>query len=541
MSAAALFASHGVVLPVVLPLVAGALLLVLEQARSRWLGAASLAATLALLAVAVALAVRAAGGDVQAYLVSNWQAPFGIALALDRLSALMLVLTALVGCGALVYALGGHARRGGHFHALFQFQLMGLNGAFLTADLFNLFVFFEVLLAASYGLLLHGGDAGRRARLKAGVHYVVFNLVGSALFLVAVSLLYGLTGTLNMADLAVKLAQLSADNARLAQAAAGLLLVVFAVKAALLPLYFWLPDTYAGATAPVAALFAIMTKVGVYAIIRVTTLMFGAGGGFVAGIALPALPVLALATLVLAAIGALAATRLRGLVGYLVIGSAGTLLLAVGLGTEGALAAGLFYLVNSTLVAAAWFLLADRIADARGGSDSLAAPAPPPAATPAASPPFGGWAPLGAAFFIAAVAVAGVPPLGGFLGKALLLQAAGGTPMAAWVLALVLGSSLAIMVALARAGATLFWEAAPRPVAGHPGAAHRGVHKLALVALLTAVLGSAVAAGPLAAYTASTARQLYAPAQYIGAVLGAAPVPAAIDVRREMRERGEMQ
>jgi multicomponent K+:H+ antiporter subunit D len=561
MSDAALFAGHGIVVPVLLPLVSGALLLVLEKARSRWLGALSLASTLALLLVSVLLVAQASGGEVQAYLLGNWQAPYGIEFALDRLSAMMLLLTAAVACAALVYALGGDARRAPHYYALFQFQLMGLNGAFLTADLFNLFVFFELLLAASYGLLLHGDDAGRRARLKAAIHYVIFNLSGSALFLVAVSLLYGLTGTLNMADLAQKLPQLAPENARLAQAAALLLLVVFAVKAALLPLYFWLPDTYASATASVAALFAIMTKVGVYAIARMSTLAFGTDGGFVADVALPMLPLLALATLVLAAIGALAATRLRGLVAYLVVGSAGTLLLAIGLGTQAALAAGLFYLVNSTLVAAAWFLLAERISVARGGVDALQQ-----------ARLAGGWAPLGVGFFIAAVAVAGVPPLGGFFGKALLLQAAGETPLAAWVVALVLGSSLALMVALARAGAVLFWEGgeghtvpaarspartpALKETLGRPkfpcspsggrtprggglGSAHTATQGFAVVALLATVLATAAAAGPISAYTGAAAQQLFERQGYIRAVLGARPVPAAYDVRREMRARGD--
>ena len=193
---------HWTIVPIVLPLMTGALLVLIEQRRPGLARGLSLASTTALLLVAIALAHRAhTDGAVQAYLLGNWRAPFGIALALDRLSALMLLLTALVGAAALLYACGGDDRRGAHFHSLFQFQLMGLNGAFLTADLFNLFVFFEVLLIASYGLLLHGAGV---ARLRAALHYVSFNLVGSALFLIAVSLLYGLTGTLNMADLALK-------------------------------------------------------------------------------------------------------------------------------------------------------------------------------------------------------------------------------------------------------------------------------------------------------------------------------------------------
>jgi multicomponent K+:H+ antiporter subunit D len=523
--------NHLVVAPVVLPLVAGALCVLLGGRAPRAAAAVSLLSTLALGLVAALLASQASQGGVQTYLLGNWPAAFGIALALDRLSALMLLLTALVALVSLLYALGGDHRRGAHFHALFQFQMMGLNGAFLTADLFNLFVFFEVLLSASYGLLLHGQGAGQRERLKATVHYVIFNLAGSALFLVAVGLLYGLTGTLNMASLAIALAQLPAESAALAQAAALMLLVVFAVKAALLPLYFWLPDAYASATAPVAALFAIMTKVGVYAIARTTTLLFGATtGGATALVFAPMLPALALATLGLAAIGVLAAKRLRGLIAYLVVASAGTLLLCIGMATRESVAAGLFYLVNSTLVAAAWFLIADRVTGARAAGDALMQPAPLAR---------GAWAPLGVAFFIAAVSAAGMPPLAGFFGKALLLQAAGATPWAALTVALVLGSSLAIIVALARAGSSLFWKPAAASEAAAPSSPPHTLHTTAITLGLALVVATAVLARPLSDYTDQAARQLFEPRAYIDAVLGAQPAQPAWDVRKEMRERGD--
>jgi multicomponent K+:H+ antiporter subunit D len=526
--------NHLIVAPIVLPLAAGALCALLGTRAPRLTAALSLVTTLALVIVAAALAVQSNHGTVQVYLLGNWPAAFGVSLALDRLSALMLVLTALVALISLVYALGGDDQRGAHFHALFQFQLMGLCGAFLTADLFNLFVFFEVLLSASYGLLLHGHGAGQRERLKATVHYVIFNLAGSALFLIAVSLLYGLTGTLNMADLAIRLAALPPESAALAQAAALMLLVVFAVKAALLPLYFWLPDAYASATAPVAALFAIMTKVGVYAIARTTTLMFNDGAdGMPSAASLiftPVLPVLALATLALAAVGALAARRLRGLIAYLVVASAGTLLLCLGLATRDSVAAALFYLINSTLVAAAWFLIADRVSAARSSGDALLQRG---ALHPRA------WAPLGVAFFIAAVAVAGMPPLAGFFGKALLLQAAGQTAWATWAVALVLGSSLAIIVALARAGSSLFWK--PGTSAPTLVAPHHALHSSAIVLGLTLVAGTSAFAKPLSAYTDAAASQLFDRRAYITAVLGAQPAPPAHDVRREMRERGELK
>jgi multicomponent K+:H+ antiporter subunit D len=504
------------VAPIALPFAAGAGLLLLERRSVAAVPALSLAAVVALLGINLYLLMQAASGEVQAYLLGNWRAPFGIALALDRLSALMLVLTAVIALCALLYARGGDERLGAHFHPLFQIQLMGLNGAFLTADLFNLFVFFEVLLAASYGLLLHGAGA---ARLRAALHYVAFNLAGSVLFLIAVALLYGLTGTLNLADLALRVPALDAADTQLAQTAAMLLLVVFCVKAAALPLYFWLPDSYGAASAPVAALFAIMTKVGIYAILRVTTLVFGAEAGGVANVAWPWLPALALATLVAAAIGAAAARRLRVLVSYLVIFSAGTLLLAVGLANAGTLAAGLVYLVNSSLATAAFFLLADRIDAARSAGDAL---------LPSA---FGaGRGLLGTAFFLLAMAMAGLPPLAGFIAKAWLLQAAADTALGIGSWAVLLTASLVVIIALARAGALLFWQ----PGEGVPPAASlRAVHTLPLGALVVLTLACAAAAGPLAAYAQATATQLLERQSYLQAVLGAEPAPPALRLREQ--------
>jgi multicomponent K+:H+ antiporter subunit D len=544
--------SHWIIVPVVLPLAAGGALVLLERLRPGWVRDVSLAAVLAQLAVAIALAAQASSGIVGAYLLGNWQAPFGIALALDRLTAMMLLLTAMVALAAVVYARGGDEARGPHFHALFQFQLMGLNGAFLTADLFNLFVFFEVLLIASYGLLLHGVGA---ARLRASLHYVTFNLAGSALFLIAVAMLFGLTGTLNMADLALRVAKLGAEDAVLVRSAALLLLVVFCVKAALLPLYFWLPDAYGSATAPVAALFAIMTKVGVYAIARMYTLAFGADGGVAAEVAWPWLPVFALGTLLLAAVGALAARRMRTLAAYIVIASAGTLLLAIGFGSAEGTAAALFYMVNSTLVAAALFLLVDRISAMRGSLRDALRPAPLAE---------GGWASTGLLYAAVAISAAGMPPLAGFLGKGFVLDAARDSPLAAWSWAVVLLSSLGIMIALARAGTTMFWagqggaehgygeEAAQEAAGGAATAAATAIaargqarervsfwaegHRIAVGWLLLLVIANAAFAGPLAQFTGATARQLLERQPYISAVLGSRPVAPLWTPRRGMKK-----
>jgi multicomponent K+:H+ antiporter subunit D len=192
-------------------------------------------------------------------------ASFGIVLVLDRLSALMLVLTSLLGLAALLYSLARWQRMGPHFHALFQFQLMGLNGAFLTGDLFNLFVFFEVLLAASYGLALHGSGV---ARVKAGLHYIAINLAASLLFLIGVSMIYGVAGTLNMADLAARIPPCPPDTVPLLEAGAALLGIAFLVKAAMWPLGFWLTADLCAASPPSAAIFSMMSKVGIYAVLR---------------------------------------------------------------------------------------------------------------------------------------------------------------------------------------------------------------------------------------------------------------------------------
>ncbi|MDR0808392.1 MAG: monovalent cation/H+ antiporter subunit D, partial [Gemmobacter sp.] len=270
---------HWIILPVLLPALTGALCLLALRERLALARIASTAATLLLLLTGIGL-MRETGAE--AYFLGDWPAPFGIVLVRDRLAALMVTLAALLALIAQCHAMAsGEDARGRHFHALWQFQLMGLNGAFLTGDAFNLFVFFEVLLIASYGLMVHGGGA---ARLKAGVQYVVVNLVGSTLFLLALATVYSVTGTLNMADLAVKLPLLPEGDFALVRLAGAMLLAVFALKAALVPLHVWLPATYAEAPAPVAALFAVMTKVGVYAALRFLTLIFPetlpATGGF---------------------------------------------------------------------------------------------------------------------------------------------------------------------------------------------------------------------------------------------------------------------
>lgn len=497
--------NHAIILPVLLPLVAAVLLLFAARRGLALQRALSLAATLTLLAVGVQLLMASAGGAVQVYALGNWPAPFGIVLVLDRLSALFVSLTAVVAAVSLASAVQGADAAGRHFHALFQLQLMGLNGAFLTGDLFNLFVFFEILLIASYGLLLHGGGA---ARLRAGIHYVIINLAASSLFLVAVALLYGVTGTLNMADLALRVAGAATADAGLIRAAALLLLVVFAVKAAVFPLYLWLPGAYSVAAAPVAALFAIMTKVGVYAIVRVYTLIFGADAGPAADAAAPWLLPFALATLALGMLGALAADGLHRLVAYLVVASTGTQLAAVGLFSENGIAASLYYLAHSTFALAALFLLAELIARQRGEqADGFVS-------APAVAQPLL----LGLLFLAGAAVVAGLPPFSGFLGKIMVLTAARGTPPGYWVWGTVLVAGLLGLIALSRAGSTLFWRTTSDQPPPHVAPA-RPYAAAPVVVLLAANVLLATFADPARAFVDAVAQQLAARSGYIESVL----------------------
>ncbi|MGD2081923.1 MAG: monovalent cation/H+ antiporter subunit D [Chromatiales bacterium] len=500
------------ILPIIVPLVAGALLLAGIRGDLRWQRALSAAATAVLLAVAVALFVHAGEGRVEAYLVGDWPAPFGIVLVLDRLAALMLLLTSVLAAGALGYAMLGQDRAASGFHALFMFQLLGLNGAFLTGDLFNLFVFFEILLIASYGLLLHGGGA---ARTRAGLHYVVLNLAGSSVFLIAVGLIYGVTGTLNMADLAQRLGELAPADRPLAAAGGLLLLAVFGLKAAVLPLHFWLPAAYANASAPVAALFAVMTKVGVYAMVRVLGLVYGHPGGELAELGGPWLLAGGLVTLALGTLGAMASSELKAMIGYLVIVSIGILLIGVGLGTVEGLAGALYYLVHTTLVTGGLFLLADLVASGRRRGGLLVEDERGP-----------GVAVLGVLFLIGAVAVVGMPPLSGLIGKLLILNAALPSPWVVWIWSLVLVSSLLVLVALARAGSLLFWRG---PVTGpepRPSAL-----RLAPAVLLLGTSPLLVAFGSgLSGFAEAAAWQVLDGRAYVQAVLDLAPVSDAVPV-----------
>ncbi len=530
-----LLSAHLIVAPIVLPLITTALLLLLGDKRWRLKPYVNAAGTLANVIVAVAILERVDHGEgsgaLHVYLAANWEAPFGIVLVADRLSALMLVLVGIVGLCSALYAEAGWARASVYFYPLFQVQLMGLNGAFLTGDLFNLFVFFEVMLAASYGLQLHG--SGLR-RVRSGLHYIAVNLLASSLFLVGLSVLYGVLGTLTMADIADKIALVPARDRGLMHAGAAVLALAFLIKAAVWPLNAWLVPAYTATSAPVAALFAVMTKVGVYTLLRLWTLFFSAEAGPSAGFGQAALLYAGLFTIAFGTLGLLASGRLGQLASYTLIVSSGTLLGALGVGNPDVTSAALYYLLSGTLASSALFLLVEQIE--RIGADAGAQlagvdvmPGEDTNLDDEERPLVGRVLPISTAlialaFVACSMIVAGLPPFSGFIAKFSILAAVMGTDsvhadaageigVGWWFITLLLLSGLATTFALARAGIRHFWAS------GAGTASVKGAQALAVVTLLSSCVALAVWAQPVSRYTALAAAGLHAPRRYVDTVL----------------------
>ena len=564
---------HLIIAPVLLPVLTAALMLALGEQRRETLAGLNVGSCLVGLALSILLAWSVHHGAAPAspgqtpgsigtlgiYLPANWPTPFGIVLVLDRLSSAMLLLTSVMATAALIFAVARWDRIGVPFHPLFQIQLMGLNGAFLTGDLFNLFVFFEVLLAASYGLLLHGPG---RQRVGAGLHYIAINLVASSFFLVGAAMLYGVTGTLNMADLAVRIPDVAAQDQAMLHAGVAILGMAFLTKAAVWPMGFWLVPAYSAAGAPVAALFSIMTKVGIYAILRLWSLGFSGEEGtlrwgadwLVAG---------GLATVAFGLLGLLQARQLGRVTGFGVMVTSGTLLAAIGFNQPTVTGGALYYLLSSTMAAGAMFLLIElidrnRLLESEFPNPDDADPVPffldeiePPRDTnldeqqealtgrviPAST------AFLGFSFLACTLLLTGTPPLSGFIGKFMMLSGLLSTEeagsalqepvsTAAWVmLALVIMSGFAALVALSRTGIRMFWTPRDRPAAQL-----KVLECLPIGLLLTLCLLISFRAEPLARYLQAAASELKDPHGYVQAVQGVRPLPPPSVTRRILRQ-----
>ncbi|MBA3955230.1 MAG: Na+/H+ antiporter subunit D [Acidimicrobiia bacterium] len=488
------------VLPIVLPLVAAGISMCLfrRPTLQRMLGVAVM---VAVVVASIILLVRVDSDGVAVTQLGGWPAPTGITLVADLFSAIMLVVGTVMVLVVLIYAIGqpGTSQTSPWFHPIYLVLAAGVAMCFLTGDLFNLFVAFEVMLSASYVLITLGGTEDQ---VRTGMTYVVISIVASTFFLTAVGLIYAATGTVNMADLAGRLADLP-DSVR--SALGLLLLVVFGVKAAIFPLFFWLPDSYPTAPSPVTAIFAgLLTKVGVYAIIRTQTLLFPADGNgtlllFLAG-----------ATMVVGVLGAIAQDDIKRILSFHIVSQIGYMIMGLGLFTVAGLAGAILYTVHHIVVKTSLFLVSGLVEHLDGtgllrrlGGIARRAPL------------------VGALFLLPALSLAGLPPFSGFVAKLALVQA--GLDTEAW---LIVGVSLAVsaltLFSMTKIWAGAFWGA-PEGQA-HPEASdarQRGPRLMvgATAALVIASLGIAVAAGPIYELSERAAGELLAPAAYIEAVL----------------------
>jgi len=525
---------HLTIAPILIPLVAGALMLFFEDRERRLKLSLSLASVAVLVAVALALLLQTNAGSgplTLVYLLGNWPAPIAINLVVDRVAAVMLLLTAALAMPAIIFASQRWERAGPNFQSLFQFMLMGINGAFLTGDLFNLFVFFEVMLAASYGLVLHGGGAGR---VRSGLHYIAINLAASLLFLVGIALVFGATGSLNLAEIALRAESLDGFAQPALQVGLAMLGVAFLTKAGMWPLCFWLVPAYSAAAGPVAAVFAMLSKVGVYSLLRLSLLLPGDGVAFGAILIF----IGGVATLIFACVGVLASQSMKRASAYFVLMSSGTLLATFGLSTPASTAGALLYLVSSTLAVSAFFMLVELLEREQDIMASVLAvtqetygdgeEVDEDEAEVGRMLP-GAVAVLGVGFSLLAMILIGLPPLSGFIAKFAVLSAMFGPAedpsgsslaMRATLAVLLLLSGLVALIALSRMGIRTFW-APVEPFAPKVTL----VEVTPIFMLVTMLLALAAAAGPTMALLEATASDLHNPVRYLEAVMGAERVP----------------
>jgi multicomponent Na+:H+ antiporter subunit D len=396
------------------------------------------------------------------------------------------------------------ARERAHFHPLLQLLVMGLNGAFVTGDLFNLFVFYEVLLVASYGLLVLGNEP---RQLRASVQYLVLNLVKSVLFLAGVATLYGVLGTVNMAHLAQNIRALPEGSARLLVDAAGMmLLTAFAIKAALVPLFFWMPDSYPAPSAAVGAMFAgMMTKVGVYSLARVFALVFQGADSVAGSWVLP----LSTATMLGGVLGAIPQVNFRRLLSFHITSQVGYMVMGIGLWTPMGLGGAIFYIVHHILVKAGLFLIAgitERLTGERNLS-GMGKLVREPVTT--------------GLFLVAGWSLAGVPPLSGFIAKLLVIKAGlDAHAFAAVAAALVTG--LLTLFSMTKVWMTAFWGGDAKPLQRAPAPMLAGAALLVSFSVLLPLV-----AEPLWQFCHAAGHQLLHPNAYIRAVLGERPLFAS--------------
>lgn len=488
-------------LPIVLPLLGAALSIAVGRSRrlQRLVGFGTLAAVSV---ITLVLLVRVDDEGMAVVQVGAWPAPIGITFVADRFAAVLLLVSVVTMLAVLVYAIGERGTEHTHvgFHPLYLILASGVAASFLTGDLFNLFVAFEIMLMASYALITLGG---RPSQVRSGMTYVVISLIASTLFLLTLGFVYAATGTVNMADLHGKIADLP-DGVR--SALAVLLIIVFGIKSAVFPLFFWLPDSYPTAAAPITAVFAgLLTKIGVYAMIRSQTLLFPPGTWpddlllVVAGL-----------TMVIGVIGAVAQNDIRRLLSFHIISQIGYMVMGLALFTVAGLAAATIFIVHQIVVKTTLFLVAGLV-ERRAGSEELDRLSGVARREPL----------LAVLFLLAALSLAGIPPLSGFVGKLALVDA--GLEAESYVIVGVsLGVSLLTLFSMVKIWSNAFWGPVvdtplPNDRVGEPRRWAMFVPTAALVALSLVI---AFGAGPLYDLAERAAQDLMDPARYVTEVLG---------------------
>jgi len=492
-----------IVLPVALPLIGAAVCILVGKSRTaqRFV---SIATLVAVAAIAVWMVIDVDANGTLVTQAGGWRAPIGISLVADRFAAMMLVVSAIVLLAVLVYAVGQRDAEGNHvgFHPVYLVLSAGVASSFLTGDLFNLFVSFEVMLTASYVLITLGGS---KAQVRAGMTYVVISLLASTLFLAALAITYMATGTVNMADLSGRIAELPEG---LRSALGLLLIVVFGIKAALFPLYFWLPDSYPTAPSPVTAVFAgLLTKVGVYAIIRSQTLLIPAPDR--AG---TVLLVVAALTMLVGVFGAISQNDVKRVLSFHIVSQIGYMIMGLGLFTVAGLAGALLYIIHHIIVKTTLFLTSGLI-EHTGGTGRLAR--------------IGGIARrlpvLAALFLLPALSLAGIPPFSGFVAKLALVSAGLDSGQYA-VVAISLVVSLFTLFSMTKIWAGAFWgeshgdNGTDLIVEGRLGTPR--VMTLATGSLAALSIAIAIASGPLYRFSERAADDLLHPARYVMEVMG---------------------
>ncbi|MBN2548885.1 MAG: Na+/H+ antiporter subunit D [Anaerolineales bacterium] len=488
------------ILPILLPL-AGVILMILFWGNLTAQKILAVLFCVLLMAVNIALLILALMYGIQTYQVGNWAAPFGITLVVDIFSAVMLVMAGLIGLMVIIYSMAAidKERATFGFYPLTLVLLMGVCGSFLTGDIFNLYVMFEVMLMASFVLMALGGE---RKQIEGSVKYIILNLLASALFLSATAVAYSLTGTLNMADLAVQLRQL--QPAGIVTTLALLFMVAFGIKAAIFPLFFWLPASYHTPPVTVTTLFSgLLTKVGVYAMVRVFTLLFTQGSGVLH----PLLLWIAGFTMVTGVLGAAAQYDFRRLLSFHIVSQIGYLIMGLGLFTQASLAAMIYFMAHVIVAKSALFMVSG-VVNATEGTFNLKKLGNLYRSRPV----------LSILFLLPALSLAGLPPLSGFFGKLALIQGGLGVSQYA-IVAVSLAVSLLTLFSMTKIWIEVFWKPMPQTPAPKPELKNTWALFAPVIVLASLTVLFGIFAGPMYNIAEQASRQLLDPNLYIQSVL----------------------